>query len=263
MTEIFEELVELLRAGRPVALTSVVSASGSTPQGVGARMLVTAGGRAHSTVGGGRFEAAVIEDAKKAILSGTSVIREYDLSGAGEGVGMLCGGRATVVIDVITPPQKLDIFGAGHVGRALAETALGLGFAISVIDDRAEYLSADRFPDGVALRLTSEDYDKDIPQLDENTFVAVVTRSHECDLKALRRVVGLDTAYLGMISSKRKANEIFDGLRSEGVSEDALRKVHAPIGIDIGSKTPKEIAISILAEIVKVRNSSRKARAAK
>jgi xanthine dehydrogenase accessory factor len=263
VTEIFEELVELLRAGRSVALASVISASGSTPQGAGARMLVTAGGRAHSTIGGGRFEAAVIEDAKKAVLSGTSVIKEYDLSGTGEGVGVLCGGRATVVIDVIAPPQRLAIFGAGHVGRALAETALGLGFAISVIDDRAEYLSADRFPDGVALHLISEDYDKDIPQLDENTFIAVVTRSHECDLSVLRGVVGADTAYLGMISSKRKANEIFARLRSEGVSEDALRKVHAPIGIDIGSKTPKEIAISILAEIVKVRNARRKAGAAK
>jgi xanthine dehydrogenase accessory factor len=260
MTEVFEELVGLLRQGRPVALASIISTSGSTPRGPGARMIVTADGEIRWTIGGGGFEAAVAKDAKDAISSGKSLVKEYDLCGEGEGgTGMICGGRAIVVIDVVSPRQRLVIFGAGHVGRALAETACGLELAISVVDDRPECLSPESFPAGVTLFLTSADYDKDVPILDRNTFAAIVTRSHESDLKALRCVLQRETAYVGMIGSKRKVSEVFKRLKADGIPTQALERVHAPIGLDIGSKTPKEVAISVLAEIVKLRNTGRKA----
>ena len=258
MIEVFERVTERLRQGRTIALASIVDASGSTPQGCGARMIVTRDGEIDFTIGGGGLEAAVIDDAKRAIESGRSIVKEYDFSGSGPGsVGMICGGRATVVIEVITPPEKLLIFGAGHVGLALAETAGGLGFALAVVDDRPEYLVQARFPDGVRLQLTTAGYDENIPEIDENTYAVIATRSHEIDLKALRYMLGRSVAYVGMMGSRKKAAEILGKLRAEGVAPETLRDVHAPVGVEIGSKTPKEIAISILAEIVRFRNARR------
>jgi xanthine dehydrogenase accessory factor len=256
MIEFFQRLTELLSEGRTVAMVSVVSTSGSTPQRSGARMIVTREGEAHFTVGGGGLEAAVLADAMSAISTGQSIVKEYGLSESGqEGVGMICGGRATIAIEVISPPQKLLVIGAGHVGRAIVEAARDLGFAMTVVDDRPEYLLAERFPDGVATRLTTSDYASDMPEIDESTYVVIVTRSHETDLKALRHVIDSKSAYVGMMGSGKKVKATFESLKAGGVSPEALKGVRAPIGLDIGSKTPREVAISVLAEIIRVRNA--------
>jgi xanthine dehydrogenase accessory factor len=256
MIEFFQRLTELLSQGRTLALVSVLSTSGSSPQRSGARMIVTREGEAHFTIGGGGLEAAALADAMEAINTGVSVVREYGLSGSGpESVGMVCGGRATIVIEVISAPQKLLVIGAGHVGRAIVEAARDLGFAMTVVDDRPEYLLAERFSGGVATRLTTSDYSTDIPVIDESTYVVIVTRSHETDLKALRYVLDHRSAYVGMMGSGKKVRATFESLVADGVSPKALEEVHAPIGLDIGSKTPKEVAISVLAEILRVRNT--------
>lgn len=255
MIEIFERLTELLRQGKTVAMASILSTSGSTPRAPGTRMLVTADGETFLSIGGGGLEAAVIDDAKKAIAAGKNVIKEYGLSKDGPGsVGMICGGVTTVVIDVVSPPRKLMVFGAGHVGRAVVDGARGLGFSVAVIDDRPEYLEPDRFPDGVVLRLTNPDYDRDIPETDENTYIVIATRSHDTDLKALRYALRGESAYVGMLGSRKKVRELFRRLNADGVSSETLGRVRAPIGLDIGSKTPSEVAISILAEIIRVKN---------
>jgi xanthine dehydrogenase accessory factor len=256
MIEFFKRLTELLSEGRTVAVASVLSTSGSTPQRSGARMIVTREGEAHFTVGGGGLEASVLADAVEAIREGRSVVKEYGLSSSGPGgAGMICGGRTTIVIEVISPPQKLLVIGAGHVGRAILETARDLGFAMTVVDDRPEYLLAARFPDGVATRLTTSDYGSDIPDIDESTYVVIVTRSHETDRNALRHVLDHKSAYVGMMGSGKKVRATFKSLMADGVPEKALEVVRAPIGLDIGSKTPKEVAISVLAEILRVRNT--------
>lgn len=261
MVEVFEKLIELLRGGRTVALASIVSASGSTPQDSGARMIITADGGTYFTIGGGGLEAAVVRDGLEAIKNGQNLVKNYNLAGIGEGgVGMACGGNTTIVIEVISPPHRLLIFGAGHVGRSLAYCAQGLGLAVTVVDDRSEYPSADRFPEGIELRRVSSGYEGDIPEADESTYVTIVTRSHETDLTVLRNVIRHRSAYIGMIGSRRKVEQAFAILKAEGVSSSALDQVHSPIGLDIGSKTPREIAISILAEIIKVRNAHRGAR---
>ena len=255
MIEVFERVTELLRGGGTIALTSIVSASGSTPQGSGARMIVDAGGKSYFTIGGGGFEAAVVKDAVEAIASRTNVIKEYNLAGdGGKSLGMACGGKTTIVIEVLRPPQRLVIFGAGHVGRALAQSAENLGFAISVVDDREEYLAPGLYPKGVELIRAPHTYDGELPGLDESCYVVILTRSHEMDFRVLRYAVGCDTAYLGMIGSGRKVKEAFAKLEGEGVPSPVLDRVCAPIGLDIGSKTPKEISISILAEVIRARN---------
>jgi xanthine dehydrogenase accessory factor len=255
MIRFFERLTELLREGKTVAVASIVSTSGSTPQRPGAKMIVTPDGESHFTIGGGGLEAAVLADALQAIKSGASVVKEYGLSGSGQdATGMICGGRATIVIDVISPPEKLLIFGAGHVGQAIAETACGLGFAITIVDDRPEYLAADRFPGGVGTGLTTAEYTAGVPEINESTYVVIVTRSHETDLKALKHALVHKAAYLGMMGSGKKVRAVYESLMAEGVPADVLESVHAPIGLDIGSKSPKEVAISVVAEILKVRN---------
>lgn len=255
MIEVFEKVTELLRGGGTIALASIVSASGSTPQRSGARMIVDAAGKTYFTVGGGGFEAAVARDAVEAIARRTSLVKEYDLSGAaGNDLEMACGGKSTVVIEVLRPPQRLVIFGAGHVGRALALTAGDLGFAVSVVDDRKEHLSPELYPEGVGLVRAPSEYDGELPELDESCYVVILTRSHLTDYRVLRHAVERETAYLGMIGSRKKVRGALEKLKSEGVPSAALDRVRAPIGLDIGSKTPKEIAISILAEIIRTRN---------
>lgn len=255
MLEVFERAAELLRDGDTIAVVSIVATSGSTPQKSGARMIVDARGASYYTIGGGGLEAAVIEDAVRAIENGKSLIKEYDLTGgSGSTPAMACGGRATVVIDVVYPPLRLVIFGAGHVGRALAECARGLGFSISIVDDREDYLKPEPFGESVDLIQGPSEYEGELPALDQNCYVVICTRSHVFDLRVLRHAVGSDVAYLGMIGSRLKVKGAFEKLLSEGVSRREMERVHAPIGLDIGSKTPKEIAISILAEIIKTRN---------
>jgi xanthine dehydrogenase accessory factor len=255
MIEVFEKVTELLRGGATIALASIISAAGSTPQRSGARMIVDASGKTFFTVGGGGFEAAVVKDALRAIAGRASVIKEYNLSGAaGDELEMACGGRATVVIEVLSPPQRLVIFGAGHVGRALALTAGDLGFAVSLVDDREEHLSPELYPEGVELVRAPSEYDGELPELDGSCYVVILTRSHLTDYRVLNYAVGRSTAYLGMIGSERKVAGALKRLKAEGVAAAALDRVRAPIGLDIGSKTPKEIAISILAEVIRARN---------
>jgi xanthine dehydrogenase accessory factor len=255
MIEVFEKVTELLRGGATIALASIVSASGSTPQRSGARMIVDACGKSYFTVGGGGLEAAVVKDALEAIAGGAGLIKEYNLSGdGGSSLEMACGGKTIVVIEVLRPSQKLVIFGGGHVGQALAHCAGDLDFAVSVVDDREEYLAPGLYPPGVRIIRGPNEYDGELPELDESCYVVILTRSHVTDFNVLRHAVGCDTAYLGMIGSRKKVKGAFARLEAEGVGAAALDRVHAPVGLEIGSKTPKEIAISILAEVIKVRN---------
>ena len=153
----------------------------------------------------------------------------------------------------LEPAPKLVIAGAGHLGKALAELAVRLGFAISVIDDRADYANAERFPSPI------EPVVGDIAQtlcgwlIDANTYVVVVTRGHQHDEQALGAVLSSSAKYLGMVGSKRKIQVIYDDLRQAGATDAQLERVHAPIGLPISALTPEEIAVSIAAELISVR----------
>lgn len=148
---------------------------------------------------------------------------------------------------------KLFILGAGPVGMHLARLAVDLDFAVTVIDERASLLTPDRFPPSVAL--VHGDFDTLLPPLPltADDYVAIVTQVWQRDARALEMLVGRPLAYLGMIGCKRKLGEIFPQLEAAGVSQQALDAVKAPIGLNIGSKTPAEIAVSIAAELISVR----------
>jgi xanthine dehydrogenase accessory factor len=253
-----ERVVEALRQGKRLTIATIVDAAGSTPRKEGARMAVLEGDELIDSIGGGALEALVIEDARSLILSGGSRVKEYLLKEGNEPecTGMICGGRVRVHLQVELPPERLLIFGAGHVGAALAALTPALGFATTVLDDRAEFLDVSRFPRQVQLQRLGPGFSGDLPPVDASTYVAIVTRCHRTDLEALRRVLGTPAGYIGLIGSRRKVRLIVERLRREGISESRLSGLRSPIGIPIGACTPEEIAVSIAGEMIQVRRGS-------
>lgn len=246
-----EELVRLLSAGERVAVATVVRGRGSRPRSAGAKMIVRGGGRSLFSIGGGALEASVIADCREVLAGGSATLKRYELTEAGhESVGMTCGGSMEVFIELQEPPQRLVVFGAGHVGRALAGAAAVAGFSLLVVDDRADWLDVRAFPEGVAFHRCERDYASDLPVLRGSDCVAVMTRCHATDVAVLLRVARVAPRYVGMIGSKRKVVTAFEALEREGVAREWLDTVHAPIGLDIGAQTPGEIGLAVAAELV-------------
>ncbi len=253
----YEEVARLLRSGHTLAIATLASGQGSTPRSAGAKMIVTDGGAVLFSIGGGAFEALVIDDAKQALGTGLGLEREYRFAEHGaEATGMVCGGSARVLIEIVRPPAPLLIFGGGHVGRALARQAVRLGFAVSVIEDRPEFLERGRYPHEVRCVRVEGEYAAGLPDVPPGAFVAVVTRCHRTDLAAVRHAVGRGAAYVGLIGSRRKVATVLARAREQGTAPEALREVRGPIGLPIGAETPEEIAVSIAAEMIAVRRAS-------
>ena len=253
MLDIYEEIARITAEGGEAALATVVSASGSTPREIGAKMLVRADGSILGTIGGGSIEAQVIEHAIGVIRQGQPRQFHFSLTGQEGELNMICGGNIDVFIEPILPSPTLYIFGAGHVSLSLAKIGKLLGFKVAVIDDRAEFANPQRFPE-TELILTEEfstAFSK--IKINKSSYIVIVTRNHQCDELVLELALKTAAKYIGMIGSKTKNKAIFSHLLAKGISQELLDKVHAPIGLEIHAQTPEEIAVSILAEVVKVR----------
>jgi xanthine dehydrogenase accessory factor len=252
--EFHETVARHLRDGRAVAIATLIDAQGSTPRGFGSRMIVLESGETGFSIGGGAFEALVIADALQAIRDGRGTEKEYRFTEEGENAtGMVCGGSARVLIEVVQPPAPLYVFGAGHVGRELAAIGRRLGFAVTLVDDRPACVAPDRLPEGSRGILAGAGYESGLPEIRPGAFAAIVTRCHRTDLEVLRHVVGREAAYVGLIGSRRKIATVLDRARALGTPPAALDEVRAPIGLPIGAQTPEEIAVSIAAELIQVR----------
>ena len=252
--EVFTALSRALERGESVALVTIVKAEGSTPQRVGAKMLVFADGRTVGTIGGGCYENDAFGKAREALaLARPSTVR-YDLSDDfAEDSGLVCGGQMEVYIEPIEPAPQLYLIGAGHVAFHLARFAHAVGFGIHVIDDRAKFANADRFPDASEVVVDSIPDWLHGAQLPANAYVVIVTRGHRHDLEALRALAARDLRYLGLIGSRAKVKRTYDELIAQSMPPECLRRVYAPIGLAIGAVTPEEIAVSILAELIAVK----------
>jgi len=259
--EVFAAVAEALEKGEPAALVTIVSTTGSTPQRVGAKMLVFPDGRMVGTIGGGCYENDAFWKAREAITTRKPQLLHYELDDDfAQETGLICGGQMSVYIEPIEPSPELYVIGAGHVGYHLATMAQEVGFQVHVVDDREKFASRERFPKA------TEVVTEDIPAwLDRNklppyAYVVIVTRGHTNDLDALRALAPRELRYLGLIGSRAKVALITDQLLSEGMPPDVLKQVHAPIGLDIGAVTPQEIAVSILSELVAVKHGKIKSR---
>ncbi len=259
--EVFAAVADALERGEPAALVTIVSTTGSTPQRVGAKMLVFADGRIVGTIGGGCYENDAFWKAREAILNRRPQLIHYELSDDfAQETGLICGGQMDVYIEPIEPSPELYVIGAGHVGFHLARVAEEVGFRVHVVDDREKFANAERFP--TAEEIVTEDIPVWLARtaLPSHAYVVIVTRGHTNDLEALRALAPRELRYLGLIGSRAKVARIYDELTSHDMPAHALRNVHAPIGLDIGAVTPQEIAVSILAELIAVKHGKMKSR---
>ena len=253
--EVFAAVADALERGEPAALVTIVSTTGSTPQRVGAKMLVFGDGRMVGTIGGGCYENDAFGKARHAIVTRTPQLVHYELSDDfAQETGLICGGQMDVYIEPIEPSPELYIVGAGHVGFHLARVAEEVGFRVHVADDREKFANAERFP--TATEIVVDDIPSWIARarIPAHAYVVIVTRGHTNDLEALRALAPRDLRYLGLIGSRAKVARIYDALTEDHMPADVLKRVHAPIGLDIGAVTPQEIAVSILAELIAVKH---------
>jgi len=241
------------RRGERGALAIVTHAEGSTPREAGSKMIVREDGSVIGSVGGGEFERQTVELALEVIRKGKPVRRHFVLQ---KDLSMKCGGQIEVYVEPINPMQRLVVFGAGHVGSAIARIGAMLGFWVVLVDDRPGFATKERVPE--ADEFLEGDYLEAMNRLtlDENTYAVIVTHGHGHDDEILQALVDRDLAYLGMIGSRRKVALSFENLRKGGVPEDRIARIRAPMGLDIGAETPEEIAVSVLAEIVAVRRGA-------
>jgi xanthine dehydrogenase accessory factor len=249
--DLFSTIVGVLSRGERAAMLTIVRASGSTPQRVGARMLVHEDGSTLGTIGGGCYENDACQKARRVLVDGRPQLVRYDLNDdVAEESGLTCGGQMEVFIEPIAAPPDLYVFGAGHIGQQVGRLAASVGFRVHVVDDREKFANRERFPD--AAEVVAEP----IPEwlrataLPPGAYGIIVTRGHRHDLDVLRELAGRHLRYLGLIGSRAKVARLFDLLVTDGVAPDRLTRVHAPIGLDIGAVTPEEIAVSIVAELI-------------
>src|SRR4029077_387598 len=234
--EVFAAVAEALDRGEPAALVTIVSTTGSTPQRVGAKMLVFGDGRTVGTIGGGCYENDAFGKAREAILHRRPQLVRYELSDDfAQETGLICGGQMDVYIEPIEPSPELYIIGAGHVGFHLARLAHETGFRVHVIDDRAKFANAERFPN--AAEIIVDDVPAWIARtpLPPHAYTVIVTRGHTNDLEALRALAPRELRSLGLIGSRAKVARIYEALVDDQMSPVALARVHAPIGLDIGA----------------------------
>jgi xanthine dehydrogenase accessory factor len=236
-------LGEAINNKQPAVLVTVVEVEGASPAKVGAQLLLLGNGTRLGTVGGGRLESAILEDARKVLAGGAPLLKHYTLKEEGpDAIGVLCGGELRAFFQPYRPPPRLVIVGGGHIGRPLKVMGEAAGFEVNVVD--VEPGRADMS----ALETAT---------LDQDTYVVLISTDHVTDEAALRTALHTPTPYIGMIRSRAKCQTILDHLRADGYGDDALSCVYAPIGLDLGGPSPEEIAVAILAEVIAVRRGGK------
>jgi xanthine dehydrogenase accessory factor len=220
-------------------------------------MIVCADGKVYGTIGGSVVEAIVIDEAKECLQTNASKKVWHDLDDQDNAdTGMICGGKMEFFIEPVNAPSHLIIFGGGHVALPLARVASIIGFEYTIVEDRPDFATRERFPDARDLIITNSDELEEKVTFSEADYVAIVTRSHELDYLALKKVLRKSVRYIGLIASKVKKKQVFEQLKKERFSEKIINQIHSPIGLDIAAQTPEEIAISITAELIQIKNST-------
>lgn len=252
--KIIAALGQALEDARPAALVTVVASAGSVPGKPGAQMVVLADGETIGTVGGGSLEHKITLEARQCIDQGKSKEVSYDLQVDTE-LAMSCGGSLRAFIKVFQAASQLIIVGSGHIGHELYKIGRLQGFQVVVIDNRPELTSEGRFPE--ARRLITEDLPATLREykLHSDCYVTIATASHDTDRLALEAVIHADAAYIGMIGSSKKIRQIFSYLQSQGIAREKIEQIFAPMGLNIASIRPEEIALAIIGEILLVKNS--------
>ena len=246
--QLLAELLESIDEQRAVALATVVKAAGDYAPALGHHALVWLDRETLGSLGLGDLEARALAEAGQTLVQGQSQLLTY------------ADGQVELFVEVQRRPPTLLIVGAGHIAQPLAVLGKLIDFEVVVVDDRPQYASAERFPQAdrviaAPFRATLRDW-----PIDADTFIVLVTRGHSHDVECLLEVLDSPARYMGMIGSRRRVRAVFDLLEQEqGIPREKFDRVYAPIGLDIGAKSPAEIAVCIIAEVIKVYRGGRAA----
>ncbi|MCR5323728.1 MAG: XdhC/CoxI family protein [Lachnospiraceae bacterium] len=277
---VYEKLEELADSNESFILCRIIRSEGSTPRKTGALMAVKNDGTVIGSVGGGRPEYECIMKARQMMeraFGGNSCINEtmhFDLYPDNDHA---CGGEMDVEITFFPEVEqctlhepgrrqiisekhrrrKVYIFGGGHVAQALVPVLEKIEFAPIVYEERSEFAQKELFPD--ADRVICEGFSNigESVSLVPEDYVAIMTRGHEDDYEVLKEVLSTNVEYIGLMGSRSKKKMLFEKLENDGFSDKDIERIHTPIGLDIGSETPEEIAISIAAELISIRAHSK------
>src|SRR5581483_4503948 len=255
--DVYEELVRLRQSGQKCALATIVEVRGSIPSYESAKLLVREDGSMIGTIGGGCVEAEVWNAAREVIETEKPKHLTFNLGqDAAYDNGLICGGQLDVFVEPVLPVPYAFIFGAGHISKSLAKVSALAGFSPVVVDNRESFANRERFPD--ASEVHAGEYEEVFPRLNinENSYVIVVTRGHRDDMRVLKLAIGTTARYIAMIGSKRKVINVIRELEKEGVPREAFERIFAPMGLNIGAVSPEEIAISVAAEMIAVRRNA-------
>ena len=245
--------------GEAVALVTVIGATGSAPRGMGATMAVRKDGSIVGTIGGGNLELFTIRHALASIEDGCPRRLHYDFSGGPEqNVSKACCGTTDFFIQPFTEMPRLVVFGAGHVARALVPQARACGFSVLVADDRQDFLDAASFPEGTEFLCGPFPETAASAPLDETTYAVIMTYGHVHDEEVLAACLNRPWKYLGLMASRAKVAELKAHIGTTDEARRLLEKVRMPVGLDIGGRSPAEIAVSIMGEIIAERYGRRK-----
>lgn len=263
MNDIRTALKALAEGNTHGVLAEILSTAGSTPRGPGAQMLLLPDGTFFGTVGGGALEYKAQQKALEVLRSGVPAREMYSLRGDPNAFSIgVCGGTAVVDFRLVFPaeaaallrtmpaPPRILLYGAGHVGKALADAAYLIGLDVTVTDDREALLTSERFPHADRVLHTLPDAPIDPAEQD---FIVIMTHGHEHDFELVRRAMNTGVAYVGLMASRKKAAMARELLARDGYApEEIARRLHCPIGLPIHAETPEEIAVSILGEIISI-----------
>ncbi|MEO0560567.1 MAG: XdhC/CoxI family protein [Chloroflexota bacterium] len=251
--EVYEALARFQQESIPVALATVIETEGSMPRHAGSKMVVQEDGGIIGTVGGGAMESKVIAAALEVLSEGKARTATFTLNSIADGDPGICGGTARIFIEPIGAPSTLLVIGGGHVGAALAQLGKWAGYRVVISDDREAYANPAYLPGMDAYLVCAPGEVVDRMPLNRRTFVAAVTRGLPVDIDLIPALLETDVPYVGLIGSRRRWAITAKALREDrGMTDEQLARVRAPIGLELEAETPKEIAVSILAEIIMV-----------
>jgi xanthine dehydrogenase accessory factor len=251
---LYQAVAEMEARNESGVLCTIIRSSGSTPRHAGSKLLVYEDGRFTGTVGGGEVEARVITEAMQAMNEGQPRLLKYDMVNPKEGDPGVCGGQLEVYLEPILSRPQILIIGGGHVGKAVAHLARWLDFQVIVSDDRAEFCTPEANPDAdLLLPVRMSELPANM-KIDPRTYIVLTTRGVTVDIEGLPGLLESRAGYIGVIGSKRRWAITRKTLLESGVNAALIDRVRSPIGLELNAETPEEIAVSILAEIIMLRN---------
>jgi len=250
MERLVDELIQVKEANAAAVLATVVEVVGNGWVEPGDKCFIRDGEIRTGTIRHEGLRQLILREAQVRLQEGRSRLVPLEVAEA--------GGRAEVFFEVMSSPPGLIVVGAGHIAVPLVKVAKILDFHVTVIDDRLLYANRERFPDADSVLVGDMAEALKGLAITPSTYIVLITRGHKYDEPCLREIVHSPAKYIGMIGSKRRVKACFQRFREEEkVAEEVIQRVHAPIGLDISSETPEEIALSILAEIIKVRRGGK------